>query len=873
MRSNHRPFQLAVLLFVALLAGYAVLGRFDSRETKQAFHRSRPPSGAMEALNFFSAARAYPNRIIPDQGFYRAFEFTRTALAKGNVQSLANSQWKLLGPQNIGGRTNAIAINPKNPNTIYVGAASGGLWRSFTGGVGAQAWEYVETGFPVLGVGAIVIDPADTNVIYVGTGEVYGYQDATGGVTVRTTRGSYGIGILKTTDGGATWSKSLDWSYHQRRGVQALALHPSDSRILYAGTTEGTFKSSDAGATWAQVHSVLMAMDVDINPRHPDTVFVACGNLGSPGAGVYRTRDGGEFWQKLGNGLPANYTGKTVLAIHQANPQIMYADVANDFSGVGLFRSNDGGTSWEQVSNLNIAQYQGWYSHFVWVHPRHPDTVIVGGIDLWKSVDGGRTLRRKSNWAAWYFGVVPVGGPEGPPNYSHADHHAVAEDPVNPEIIYFTNDGGVFRSTDGGETFAGLNGGYATTQFYQRFSNAGGDSALAIGGLQDNCTVVYEGTPAWRRVLGGDGCCTAIDPFNDNIMYGASQYLGLYKSTNRGKENSWFGASNGIIRDTNTTGFVAPYLVAPSNGNILYAATDRVYKSTNAAGQWLATNNNFPLDGNPVLCLAVSATNPDTVYATTAPVFSRASIFFSSNGGATWEDITAGLPDRYPMDLAVDPHDSRKVYVVFSGFGTSHLFRSHDAGLTWVDIGTGLPDVPSSAIAIDPQFPHHLYFGNDLGVYVSRDGGAHWQSWQNNMPTALVMDLSVSPHNRALRAATHGNGVWERPLLGEPATVIAQPAAGAVRGFTLYQNYPNPVSRRLAGRGETTLSYQLQMKARVRLVIYNLAGQQLATVIDEMRPAGAHQVRVQLKDLVPGTYFLRLQVGELVQTRKLLVVD
>lgn len=877
MKTRQVSFVNAAFRFAVLIVGFQIAAHLSQEAKAPPPPRKKLPPGAMHALNFFATSRAYPDKVFSGGGFYRAYESSQATLQKQSLQKSNATKWKLLGPKNVGGRTNAIAINPQNPNTIYVGAASGGLWRSFTAGVGVEAWEYVDTGFPVLGVGAIAIDPGDTNKIYIGTGEVYGYQDATGGVTIRTTRGSYGIGILKTNDGGATWSKSLDWSYDQKRGVQALAISPQNSNIIYAGTTEGTYKSINAGASWTQVHGVLMVMDIDINPQNPDIVFASCGGLGSPGAAVYRSTDAGLNWQQLTNGLPINYTGKTIIDIHQANPRIIYADVANDFRTVGIYRSDDGGDSWRRVTTLDIAQYQGWYSHFIWVHPTDPDFIIAGGIDLWKSTNGGVTFTKKSDWAAWQFGVVPVGGPEGPPHYSHADHHAVAGDPFSPDIIYFTNDGGVFRTTDGGETFEGLNGGYATTQFYNGFSSATSDSSLAIGGLQDNSTVIYEGTVAWRRVIGGDGCWTAIDPFDHNVMYGEAQNLNIFKSTNRGHESSWFSVTSGINRSG--AGFVAPYIVSPSNSNILYAGTSRVYKTTNAAGFWTATNNNFTLDNNPVLSLAMSATNADTVYAATSPINSRAHVFRTINGGASWEDITSSLPDRYPIDIAVDPNDSRNVYVVFSGFGSSHLFKSNDAGLSWVDIGAGLPDVPSSAVTVDPRFPHHIYFGNDLGVYVSLDGGDNWQAWQEGMPTALVMDLSISPSNRAIRVATHGNGVWERPLIGDQISDVVQPHA-PVFSFRLYQNYPNPISlSAVSGNHETVIGYELSEVSSVRIKVYNLLGQEVARLTKSVQGRGSHQLRLSVANFAPGVYFYSMHTRDaatgqsqgLLQTRKMLI--
>ncbi len=858
-------------VFAAVFAGLLLTSFYFLFQPSQIV-KPRSPSGAMPAFEFFAASRAYPNATMPAQGHYRAFEYSKSNLQKNNTTLRTTAPWQLLGPKNVGGRTNAIAFNPLNPNTIYVGAASGGLWRSYTGGVGVEAWEYIDTGFPVLGVGAIAIDPVDSNVIYIGTGEVYGYQNSLGGVTVRTTRGSYGIGILKTTDGGATWTKSLDWTQAQQRGVQALALDPLNSSIIYAGTTEGTYKSTDAGASWALMHNVVMAMDVDLNSIDPNIVFVACGDLGSPGAAVYRSKDAGESWQKLTNGLPANYKGKTILAIYPLEPEIIYASVANDFNSIGIYRSSDGGDTWEQRSNLDIAQYQGWYSHFIIVHPFDPKVVIAGGIDLWKSMDGGGTFARKSYWYAWRFGVVPIGGPEGPANYSHADHHAAMYHPIDPDIVYFTNDGGVFRSLDNGETFEGVNGGYATTQFYNGFSCAWNDSNLAIGGLQDNSTVVYEGTAAWRRVIGADGCWTAIDQQNHNIMYGETQWLGIRKSLLRGRENGWVPVTNGIsFSSTDEVSFAAPYILSSVDPQVLYAGTNRVFKSTDGASSWLATNGGRVLDGNPLLSLAMSATNTDTVYAGTSPITTGAHVFRTINGGLTWEDITGDLPDRYPMDITVDPTNSRNVYVVFSGFGTSHLFKSNDAGLSWIDIGADLPDVPSSAITVDPLFPEQIYFGNDLGVYVSLDGGGSWQEWREGLPSAvLVMDLTISPSNRKLRVATHGNGVWERALLDDSDVSVHEPPQNVV-SFRLEQNYPNPFS--LQRSEATTIAYELKVASEVQLAVYNVMGQEVARLQEGMISAGRHTIRFGGKKLAAGTYFYRLRVGESILTRKMLVVE
>jgi photosystem II stability/assembly factor-like uncharacterized protein len=466
-------------------------------------------SEAMEALDWWAAPRAYPGSAIPDAGHALAFSYSRTLRTLGEngpsgtaVDDLTDP-WSSLGPTNIGGRTLSLAVLPGTPDTLFAGSASGGLWKSTTGGGGADAWDYVDTGFPVLSVSAIAVDPADHAVMYIGTGEVYRYQNSIGGDVDRTTRGSYGIGILKSTDGGATWSKSLDWTTEQSRGVWSIRIHPKDPDIVYTATTEGVYKSVDAGGSWTRVHSVIMATDIAIHPTAPETVFAACGDFGSAGNGIYRSYDGGGTWTRLTNGLPASWTGKAMLAIAPSGPHIVYASIANTAAGFGLYKSLNGGDSWSRVNTTDYPTYQGWYSHWVLVSPTNVNRLFVGGIDVWRSTDGGITLTKVSDWTQAYLGTPPPEGPGGGPLWAHADQHFAVWHPTAGNVVYFVSDGGVFKTTDGGDSFEGLNGGYVTSQFYQGFTCSATDSLLAMGGIQDNFTAIYAGssgaTAAGRR--------------------------------------------------------------------------------------------------------------------------------------------------------------------------------------------------------------------------------------------------------------------------------------------------------------------------------------------------------------------------------------
>lgn len=832
-------------------------------EYQNEYEEGKRMSGAMKSLNFWTDQRAYPNEDIPESAYYRAYEYSKKTFTKEKLNS--SQPWNDIGPKNVGGRTNAITFNPLNPNTVYAGSASGGLWRSFTSGVGANAWEYIKTGFPVLGVNTVAIPESDSNTIYIGTGEVYGYQSSMGGLSIRTTRGSYGIGILKTTNAGQTWTKSLDWSYNQRRGVQVIKIDPTNNNIVYAGTSEGIFKSTDGGTNWGQIQNIIMTTDILINPQNPNIIIAACGNLGSANYGIYRSTNAGADWSKITSDLPTSWAGKVHLDTYKSAPNVVYASIGKgSLTGAGtvLCRSTDSGLNWVTLNTTDYATYQGWFSHFVVVHPYDSSKILCGGIDVWKSTDGGLTLTKKSNWAAWYLNATPPpGGPEGPPNYSHADHHTFAVHPQNPDIVYFGNDGGVFRTTDFGETFSGLNGGYQTTQFYKRFGVGVKDTLVAIGGLQDNASVVYSGSIAWRRVGGGDGSCSAVNSSNSDTMYTSSQYLNISRSTNRGI--NW----SGVSPSSSNQAFVGPFVVSPFNPKIIYAASDKVYKSTIGGGSWAALNNNQVLNGDPILVLEVSYTNADTVFAATAPNTKRSQVFRSTNGGTTWTNITGILPDRYIVDLASDPNNSAIIYCAVSGFGTPHLYKSTDAGNTWTAIGSTLPDVPTSAVIVDALYPMNIYVGNDLGVYVSTDYGNSWSQFSEGFfETALVMDLRISYKDRMLYAATHGNGVFKRRLLDGPTGITENEQL--IADFKLEQNYPNPFN------SSTIISYELPKTARVKIEILDVLGRLIKIIVNKDHPPGKYSILIDAYNYSTGIYFYRLIAdGKPVGTKKMLIIN
>ncbi len=727
-----------VLLFAAAIIT-AFVSFQNSFEIKKEEQLEEP--GALEALNFWTRMRAYPNKDIPKSAFMKAFQNLKEK--RKTERALFGSSnpkpWEAKGPLNVPGRTISLAVNPQNSKTLYAGAATGGLWRTYNSSQGGH-WQRVETGFPTLGVMAIAIDPTDSNNIYIGTGETYGAKQSIGGYVIRTTRGSYGIGILKTTDGGRTWVKSLDWFFDQQRGVEDIAINPKNPKTIFAATSIGIYRSYDAGSSWEKIKDAEMGEDIIVNPADTNKILVSTGNLGSSDAGIYRSTDGGDTWTKL-KGIPY-FTGKTLMDYYAANPNIVYATVADSLTGKGLYKTTDFGDTWTLVNSDDIPRYQGFFAHWVAVKPTDSNQIVYAGVNITKSYDGGKTL-------------TTVGG-------THVDHHNYAHDPNNPNVLYIACDGGVYRSTNFGSSYSNIGYGLQTSQFYNGFSSSYADSNFAMGGLQDNNTVIFTGKSNWKRVIGGDGSWSAINPLNDNQIFGSWQYANIERSDDRG--NSFVTADNGIGGDP---AFIAPFVISESSPNILYAGTNRVYKTTNSGDHWTEVSSIF--DNNQVISMYLDNHNAEHLIVATAPVRNRSHIFLTTDGGQNWTNITHNLPDRYPMDIIIDPNDSKVYYVVYGGYGTGHVFKSTDGGASWQNITGTLEDVPTLSITIDPLNSSYVYVGSDLGVFVSTDGGATWHDYNDGLPeTVMAMDLNISRADRKLWVATHGCGAYKRNLLYKP---------------------------------------------------------------------------------------------------------
>jgi len=642
--------------------------------------------------------------------------------------------WESIGPGNIGGRIRSLAFDPDDSTRIYAGAVSGGVWLTEDAGA---SWTATDDFMANLSISSIIFDPTDSNTIYAGTGE--------GTFNIDNIRG---LGIFKSIDKGASWSSltntANDFDFYW---VNRLSILSDASRVL-AATHTGVWISNDAGVNWASAYSGR-SNDVDVDPT--DDLKAIAGTW----TGALYSTDGGQTWTAATGMSFSN--NRVEVAYAKSVPDTVYASVDNNSGEV--YKSIDGGQSYILVNTGNsYLGGQGWYDNAIWVDPTNPDHLIVGGIDLWRSTDGGVTLDKISTW--YQTGSV------------HADHHFVIEHPaydaVTNKQVYFANDGGVYTAEDieialNDVGWQALNNSLAITQFYG-FDVA--PNGTVVGGTQDNGTLVYKGdSEGWTETFGGDGGFSAADPTDSNYLYGEYVNLQIHRSTNGGIFSS--SISNGL--DRSGANFIAPFILDPNNENRMLAGADQLLVSDNVkdtAPTWISIKPEIG-SSSPISAITVEPSNSDVIYVG----HNDGSLYKTSDGTQatpTWELIgDAQLPQRYLMRIAIDPLNSQIIYVSFGGYSSNNLWKSVDGGVNWSDFsGTGITSIPSApirSIVVHPSVTNQLYVGTEVGIFTSEDSGATWNA-TNDGPANVSVDELHWDGNETLYAATHGRGVFRADL-------------------------------------------------------------------------------------------------------------
>ncbi|MFH2001022.1 MAG: hypothetical protein ABIK28_15175, partial [Planctomycetota bacterium] len=706
---------------------------------------------------WFFAERAYPHGHIPLEQWRAAKQQAATLKTEAAARN-SSMPWEPRGPTNIGGRITDLAVHPTNENLVYAGAAEGGVLRSTNGG---QRWTPLFDDQPALAIGALAIDPSDPDVIYAGTGEVN-----PGGGSV-----AYGgAGLFRSLDQGDTWSCI---GLEDTGAIGRIRIDPNDpDRIFVAamghlwesGTDRGVYRTIDGGDTWEQVfyiNDTTGCVDLIMRPDDPDTVFAAMWqrlrqpeyySYGGPSCAVWRTTNGGDSWTQVSGGLPAPgaQSGRIGLSLCAAQPNVMhaiYADKTGYFDG--LYRSVNGGTTWTRTSDGSLSYVfssYGWWFGNVRTHPVNPDVIFVLGLYFYRSTNGGASYS-------------DAGGS------MHVDHHAMEFGPGASPVMYNGNDGGVYRSTNGGTSWAHLPD-LPISQIYRLALDANNPDALYCG-LQDNGTVrtLNGGLNSWESIYGGDGFQPLVHPSNSNYIWALYQYGALGFSSNGGYS---FGDATTGLSGSDRYNWNCPLIQDPTNANRRYFGTNRVYRSASNTS-WSVISPDLtggPHQGNSgqvmgtLTTLAVSLLDERVIWAGS----DDGHVHVTDNAGASWTDVSATLPDRWITSVRAAPHDSETAYVTISGFRWAeplpHVYKTENLGISWTAISGNLPDAPVNDLLADPSLLGRLYVATDVGVFESLDDGTTWQAFGAGLPNIVVTSLGLKETEQELVAGTYGRSFF-----------------------------------------------------------------------------------------------------------------
>jgi photosystem II stability/assembly factor-like uncharacterized protein len=702
-------------------------------------------------------------------------------------------EWRNIGPAIMIGRVADVEGVPGNPNTVYVGSASGGIWKTTNGGT---TWTPIFDAQSVQSIGDLALEPGNPEVIYAGTGEGNPRNSV-----------SFGDGVYKSTDGGRTW-RHLGLA--KTRYITRLLVSPREPQIVFAGALgsifgpgpdRGVFRSADGGETWEKVlylddrHGVA---DMDINPLNPNIVFAAMWRFerkpwshtsGSEDGGVFRSVDGGRTWKKLDKGLP-RLLGRVAVKVAPSRPDVVYV-MAESNEGT-LFQSSDGGDTFTKVSDENRIVSRGFYYTDLRVDPLDEHRVYAVASLLFVSIDGGRTFRRISQ-------------------ETHIDFHALWIDPVDPNRMWQGQDGGIAVSYDRGEKWDVVNN-LVLSQFYQVNADNREPFYWVGGGLQDNGVWRVPSRTRepsgihnddWRMVSFGDGFTWLPHPENPDVSLSLSQGGNLIRTDMRTREqqmvspqarNNPGGPASDLQYRFNWN---SPLVASPHHPTTVYFGGNVLFKSTDFGTTWeaispdLTTNDPERLKsaGGPVwqenttaeyYCTIVSVgespVQPGVIWAGT----DDGRVQVSQDGGRTWQNVTGTIAGVGPSPVVSHVEPSRTAagtaYVSFDRHMLDdfapYVFKTADFGRTWTNITGNLPDGAWVwVVREDPRNPGLIYAGTEVGLFATRDGGATWFKLSlKNLPNVSVHDIAIHPRENDIILGTHGRGIY----ILDDATAIQQ---------------------------------------------------------------------------------------------------
>ncbi|MCE1188542.1 MAG: T9SS type A sorting domain-containing protein [Ignavibacteria bacterium] len=833
------------------------------------------PEAAME---YRYAMLAGPTGELDPMARMKAISFAEANNLARTEKTGTDLTWQPVGPGNIGGRIRSIIINPDNTNQLLIGAVSGGVWKSTNKGV---TWLPKLDNGPFPSIGSMVIDPNAHSTVYAGTGEGWRNADAI-----------YGGGIYKSTDFGETWniltSTTGTWDFKNVLKIvvdansNIYAITRASNKKHGVGsylTNGGLFRSTNGGDSWTKINPST-STDNYYNPNDllvlaPGVLLFTTGPVTNPGS-MYKSTDDGVTWKKITTGLPTANYDRIAMAKDPSNANRLFAvfgssNTASPYFGLeNIYKSTDAGESWTAVtrppnlastSNLSYLSAQEWYDNVIAIDPFNSNRIVVGGVDLVASTDGGTTWSQLTYWHLYY------GSP-----FVHADHHALVFDPVTSGILYSGNDGGIYRTTNSGSTWTALNNGLAITQFYGGAVSKTG--TMYTGGTQDNGHLKYGGSgTTWVTVNGGDGGYAAIDQSNSNVGYGEYVYLQMGKTTDGG--TSFESCTTGLTDAGSSTLclFISPFAINTVNANILIAGSDKIWLTTDAAKTWNPMCSTL-VTGKLVSAVAIQSSGSNYLAfagITGGQIFKCSGLNPTLGQANVWVNISpANNNGAYVRRVVIDPADTNIIYACYGGYNNSaiqkHVWRSTNQGSSWADISGNLPDVPVHSLIVNPTNRQNLFVSTETGIFQTTDLGTTWVLATTGMPKyAPVDEIVLQSGTNKLFAFTHGRSVFQADM---PVSV-KQGTGTTAKDYRLMQNYPNPFNP------STTISYFLASAGNTSLILYDIRGKQVASLVNCFQQAGSHEVRFDFRNVAAGkgfpsgVYIYELKSGNYRESKKM----
>ena len=787
---------------------------------------------------WFWKPRVHPDGTFPAQGehWYNWQEYLESYPDAGSRSSV-DKTWKALGPNKVPkpqegegiGRINSVVFHPSDANTFWVCTPAGGLWKTSDNG---KTWSTNTDNMPVLGVSDMAIHPTNPDTMWIATGDG-DFGNGLSNFGNEAEGDTKSLGIFKSVNGGATWTNVYSTQYKDGTTMRRLLIDKNDPKYLYAATSKGIMATNDGGANWAIVQAGHF-IDLEFHPSNTEIMYASTYDVNG-GAEIYRTVDGGSVWTSVASDSAADRINLEVT-MADTNLVLALASEVNSTAFRGLFASSDEGANWTEFANQgHIGNLLGWetdrsdaggqgnYDLAFVINPQDEDEFYVGGISTWKTTDAG------SNWSIanwWSTDSTPV---------VHADKHFLTYHPLRNGELYECNDGGIWRTKDGGATWESLCDGLAISQIYD-LANSIADSTHVVIGLQD-CGSKELKAGTWKDINTGDGVTCAID---DKNKYVYSTYVqGQLDRTD---------AQGNRITVTNAIGhsgspkpaWMTPFALDAANTSIIYVAYEEIYKSNDSGDSWSKISNTGST--TPIEYYSVSRISSQVQL-----IGNRTEILISVDEASSFSDISTGLPLTKANigSMYCSPLNKNHVYVTLSGFEAGEkVYMSKNQGSTWTNMtATGLPNIPVNTL-IEDTASGDLYVGTDVGVFIKEASGTAWKKYGDKLPVVPVTAFAIHAASSKLRAGTYGRGVWEVKLNSTKAPVIKEPTATnfGLNKDNIFRVFPNP------GNGIVKVELSTEID---RIGLYNYSGE-LLNSFDVQGEA----TELDLTQLPAGVYFL-----------------